>query len=256
MNTYVTTSMIGHVGTIMLRNPPHNHVSVTVLSALADALDGFDADPACRVVVLRAEGKAFCAGADLAAPNGLGGGPDDPLRDFYDQAERLFANTKPIIAVIQGAAVGAGLGVALVADFRVASTDARLAANFTRLGFHPGFGLTYTLPRAIGVQRANLMFMTSRRVKADEALAWGLVDVLAPPESLDEAASALAGEIAVNAPLSLIATRETARADFCEQVKAALVREHAAQTPLRATADYAEGVASVFERRPAHFIGS
>jgi len=255
MNTYVTTSLNGHIGEIMLQNPPHNHVSVVVLGALADALERFDADPACRVVVLRTAGKAFCAGADLAAPDGLGGGPVDPLRDFYDQAERLFANTKPIVAAIQGAAVGAGLGVALMADFRVASTNARFAANFTRLGFHPGFALTCTLPRAIGVQRANLMFMTSRRVKAEEALASGLVDVLAAPEALDEAATALAAEIAVNAPLSLIATRKTVRADLSAQVKAALVREHAAQTPLRATADYAEGVASVFERRPAQFIG-
>lgn len=255
MNTYVTTSLNGHIGEIVLQNPPHNHVSVAVLGALADALEQFDADPACRVVVLRAAGKAFCAGADLAAPDGLGGGPVDPLRDFYDQAEHLFANTKPIVAAIQGAAVGAGLGVALMADFRVASTNARFAANFTRLGFHPGFALTYTLPRAIGVQRANLMFMTSRRVKAEEALAWGLVDVLAAPEALDEAAMTLAAEIAVNAPLSLIATRKTIRADLCAHVKAALVREHAAQTPLRTTADYAEGVASVFERRPAQFIG-
>jgi enoyl-CoA hydratase/carnithine racemase len=255
MSQYVTTHRDGHIGTIVLHNPPHNHVNVTVLRALADALDAFDADSNCRVVLLRAEGRSFCAGADLAKADGLGGGPVDPLRDFYDQAERLFAHKKPIVAAIQGAAVGAGLGVALAADFRVASTSARFAANFTRLGFHPGFALTFTLPRAIGVQHASLMFMTSRRVKAEEALALGLVDILVSPDDLDAAARTLALEIAENAPLSTIATRKTIRGDFCAQAHAALIREHAAQTPLRDTADYAEGVASVFERRAPHFIG-
>ena len=105
---------------------------------------------------------------------------------------RLFSCKKPIVGAIQGPAIGGGLGLALVPDFRVASPEARFAANFVKIGFHPGFGLTYTLPRLIGVQRANLMFLTGRRITGEEAFAWGLADLLVEPERLREAATKLA----------------------------------------------------------------
>src|SRR6266446_2973407 len=95
-------------------------------------------------------------------------------------------------------AVGGGLGLALVADFRVVSPEARFSANFVKIGIHPGFGLTYTLPRLIGYQRANLMFLTGRRVTGEEALAWGLADLLVEQERLRAAATELAAEIAEN----------------------------------------------------------
>ncbi len=245
----------GHVAELVFSNGSNNHVNVRLLQKLADALEELDGDASCRAVVLASEGKAFCAGADLARDSGLGGTGDDPVREFYDQALRLFATRKPIVAAVQGAAIGAGLGLAVAADFRVASPQARLAANFTRLGFHPGFGLTCTLPRLVGGQRANLMFMTSRRFKAQEVLGWGLVDAVVEGD-VRAAAGVLAAEIAENAPLALIATRRTLRRDLLQQVTDALVREHAEQSILRQTTDYAEGVASVFERRPAQFIGA
>ncbi len=255
MTISVVTSTHGHVARIVFANPPHNHATVEVLSGIADALDAADADGAIRAVVLTSEGRIFCAGADLAAADGFGGTGADPLREFYDQALRIFAARKPIIAAVQGATIGAGLGLAVAADFRVAAPEARLAANFTRLGFHPGFGLTVTLPRLIGQQRALEMCLTSARYKPEEVASWGLIDRLCDSGAALDAAHALADEIAANAPLATVATRATLRAGLLDAVRAQLLHEYAEQAVLRKTSDYAEGVASVFERREAHFTG-
>ena len=111
---------------------------------------------------------------------------------LYQQAVRLFRTKKPVVAAVQGAAVGGGLGLSLVADFRVASPDSRFTANFNRLGFHPGFGLSITLPRVVGPQKAALLFYTGRRIDGNEAHAIGLVDVLVPQDELRAAALSLA----------------------------------------------------------------
>jgi len=245
----------GHVATLTIDRPPNNHVSVDLMSALADQLEALDKDPTIRATVLAAAGKAFCAGADLVAPDGIAGDGMGGINALYDQAVRLFSIEKPIIAAVQGAAVGAGLGLALVADFRIAAPEARFSANFVKLGFHPGFGLTHTLPRAIGQQRADLMFLTARRVKAEEALAWGLVDEVVPLADLLATAQALAAEIAENAPLAVVATRKTLRGSLAAAVRTQTNHEHAQQTVLRATEDFAEGVRAVQERRPGNFQG-
>ena len=246
----------GHVAEIVFANPPSNHASYDLLRGLGDALATLDDDPDCRAIVLASEGKVFCAGADLgsaAGLAGLGNASGDPLRDFYDQALRIFAASKPVVAAVQGAAIGAGLGLAVAADFRIAGPDARFGANFVALGFHPGFGLSCTLPRLIGAQHAAMMCMTARRLKPAEAADWGLADsVAAEPRA---AAHALAREIAVNAPLALLATRATLRRGLLAEVTAALIREHAAQSVLKDTADYAEGVRAVGDRRPGRFHG-
>ena len=168
---------------------------------------------------------------------------------------RLFSNKKPIVAAVQGAAVGAGLGLALVADFRVAAPQARFSANFVKLGFHPGFGISHTLPRLIGEQKAALMMLTGRRVKAEEALAYGLVDEIAPLESVRARAIALATELAEGAPLAVQSTRLTLRGNLGAAVKAQTDHEFKEQSWLRQTADFAEGVRSVAERRPGVFAG-
>jgi enoyl-CoA hydratase/carnithine racemase len=177
------------------------------------------------------------------------------INPLYAQAVRLFSAEKPIVAAVQGAAVGAGLGLALVADFRVASPDARFTANFVKLGFHPGFGITYTLPRLIGPTRAELMCLTGRRVKAEDGLAWGLVDEVAPLEDLRAAALRLAAEIAENAPLALVSTRKTLRGDLAAAVRAQTDIEFREQSILRATEDFREGVRAVAERRAGNFRG-
>ena len=250
---HVRVAADGHVAVVTLDRPPHNHVSVDFMRDLADAFDAIDAEVDLRCSVLQAEGKNFCAGADLVRSESAGGlGSVNPL---YDEAVRLFSVQKPIVAAVQGAAVGAGLGLAVVADFRVASPDAKFAANFVKLGFHPGFGLTHTLPRLIGPTKAQLMFLTGRRVKAEDGLPWGLVDEVVPLEDLRAAALRLATEIAENAPLAIVSTRKTLRGDLAAAVRAQTDKEAKEQGWLRETDDYKEGVLSVAERRVGNFTG-
>jgi len=252
----IDTHVHGPVGEIRFAKPPHNYACPELLRGIADALAHFDAERDVRATVLVADGRAFCAGADLAGDESIAGETGmDAIGGLYIQAERIFRRAKPMVAAVQGAAIGAGLGLALSADFRVAGPAARLSSNFVRLGFHPGFGLTCTLPRLLGVQRATWMMLSAERVKPADALAWGLVDRLAEAGEEREAALAMAAEIAANAPLALLAVRATATAGLADDVVAAMRREHAEQTALRPTADYAEGVASVFERRDANWLG-
>ena len=246
----------GHVAILEIDRPPHNHVSVDLMRDLADALFEIDETRDLRVTVLCAAGKSFCAGADLVSSSGVGGPQGQAINPLYDEAVRLFSAKKPIVAAVQGAAVGAGLGLALVADFRVASPEARFTANFVKLGFHPGFGITYTLPHVIGVQKAELLCLTGRRLKGDEALAWGLVDQVVPLEQLRSAALALAQEIAENAPLAVQSTRATFRSELAKAVRKQTDHEFIEQSWLRKTADFAEGVKAVNERRPGKFTGA
>jgi enoyl-CoA hydratase/carnithine racemase len=251
----------GLVATIEIRRPPHNFFDVALINQIADALDTLDGDDGCRAVVLAAQGKSFCAGANFGDGSTLdtaGKRPGEamsPIAHLYTHAVRLFSAKKPIVGAIHGAAVGGGLGLAMVPDFRVTCPEARFCANFTRLGFHPGFGLTVTLPEAIGRQNAALMFYTSRRITGEEALSMGLADLLVPQEQVRAAAQKLAAEIAENAPLGVIATRATLRAGLAERVKAATAHELAQQTELRRTEDFKEGVKAMAERRLPSFTG-
>lgn len=246
----------GHVALLEIDRPPHNFISVEMTHDLADALEAIDAERDLRASVLASTGKAFCAGADLASPTGVGGEGMAGINPLYRQAVRLFSTRKPVVAAVQGAAVGAGLGLALLADFRIAAPEARFAANFVKLGFHPGFGVTHTLPRVIGHQRAQLMCLTGRRIKAQEALGWGLIDQMVPLDELYGAALDLAREISEAAPLAVESTRATLRAGLAAAVKTQTELELVEQTRLRQTADFAEGVKSVNERRPGAFVGA
>jgi enoyl-CoA hydratase/carnithine racemase len=240
----VAVRIDGHVAVLTIDRPPHNHVTVELMRDLADALAHIDVEKNLRVSVLAAAGKSFCAGADLAAPSGIANPSAGPgINALYVEAVRLFEAKKPIVAAVHGAAIGAGLGLAL-------------AANFVKIGFHPGFGVTHTLPRLIGEQRAALMCLTGRRIKAEDALAWGLVDEVVPLDALPEAAMALAREIAEAAPLAVQSTRATLRADLAAKVKAQTDHEFEEQTWLRKTKDFAEGVRAVAERRPGNFTAS
>jgi len=249
----VTVQMDGHVALVEIHRPPNNHFDEQMLSDLADAFERLDKANQCRAVVLASEGKSFCAGADFKH-RAVERGPRGP-RDLYDHGVRLFACQKPVVAAVQGAAVGGGLGLALMADFRVVSPEARFAANFVKLGIHPGFGLTYTLPRVIGIQRASLMFYTGRRIRGKEALEWGLADLLVPADQLLSAACELAGEIAEGAPLAVISTRAAMRSGLVEAIRAHTDREAAEQQRLFLTEDHKEGVRAVAERRPGNFHG-
>lgn len=237
-----------HVAVVEMHRPPNNFFDTALIASLADAFEKLDDSP-CRAIVLCAEGKHFCAGANF------GGGARDDAGDLYRHAVRLFEAKLPVVAAVQGAAVGGGLGLALMPDFRVASPEARFSANFARLGFHPGFGLSVTLPRLVGPQIAQDLLYTGRRVPGEEALRLGLCDRLATLTMLRGEAISLAEEIAHSAPLAVRSIRETLRGDLAEAVQRATERELAEQQRLQRTEDFREGVAAMADRRLPRFEG-
>jgi len=240
-----------HVATVEIHRPPANYFDAALIGELADAYEALDADPACRAIVLCSEGKHFCAGANLGSAES----PADEPRSLYRQALRLFANATPVVAAVQGAAVGGGLGVAVSADFRVATPASRFSANFARLGFHQGFGLSVTLPALVGQQTALDLLLTGRRVPGEEALELGLCDRLAEDGEVRAAARELAAELVLSAPLAVRSIRATLRIGLVERVEEALEREASEQDRLRATEDFREGVAASLERRTPRFQG-
>jgi 2-(1,2-epoxy-1,2-dihydrophenyl)acetyl-CoA isomerase len=238
----------GHVGHVRLQRPPNNFFSLDLIDGIANALVALDADDDCRVVVLSAQGKNFCAGADFSSPHS-----GYTTADLYAAAVRLFRTRKPVVAAIQGAAIGGGLGLSLAADFRVVAPEARFSANFARLGFHQGFGLSVTLPALVGQQMAARLLYTGRRVGGAEAVRIGLADELAPLDGILDAAMAFAAEIAGSAPLAVESVRATLRGDLADRIAAATDHEAMEQARLRATADFIEGAAAMAERREPRF---
>lgn len=252
----VAVQIDGAVAIVEIQRPPNNFFDLPLIAAIADRFEAIDEDPALRSIVLCAQGKAFCAGANFS---GGGGRPErrsvNTVNPLYFEAIRIFSCRKPVVVAVQGPAIGGGLGLALVGDFRVASPEARFSANFTRLGFHPGFGLSHTLPRLIGQQQANLMFYTGRRLNGEDAVRIGLADELAPASQLRDKAIALAREIAVSAPLAVQATRGTMRAGLVDAVRLAVARESTEQNRQFQTEDFKEGVRASAERREPKFQG-
>jgi enoyl-CoA hydratase/carnithine racemase len=236
-----------------IKRPPNNFFDRALIASLADAFEQLDGEDGCRAIVLASEGRHFCAGANFGSKESAV--TDDTGRHLYDEAVRLFATRTPVIAAIQGAAIGGGLGLALMPDFRVAAPEARFSANFARLGFHHGFGLSVTLPRLVGPQAAAELLYTGRRLKGDEAHALGLCDRLVAKESIRDEANALAAEIAVSAPLAIDSIRETLRGDLAEEIRHATDREKAEQDRLQKTEDFREGTRAMSERRTPEFKG-
>ncbi|MGA3403079.1 MAG: enoyl-CoA hydratase/isomerase family protein [Acetobacteraceae bacterium] len=251
---HIAVSRDGIVATIEVRRGPNNFVDTDMVAEIADALEEFDRTPEVRAIVLCSDGKHFCAGADFSSrgPDGVGTGTKRG-RHLYKEAQRLWRTGKPIVAAVHGAAVGAGVGLAVMADFRVTCPDARFSVNFTRLGFHPGFGLTATLPRLIGMQKATWLMYSGRRITGEEALELGLADYCVAQDQVRVKAKEVATEIAQSGPLAIVATRETLRRGLADAVAAATEREYEEQNWLRNTEDFREGVKAMAERRLPDF---
>jgi len=239
------------VATVEIHRPPNNFFEVELIRSLAAAYEALDGRPDCRAIVLCSEGKHFCAGVDFThAPAQAVG-----TATLYEEALRLFRTGTPVVAAIQGAAIGGGLGLACSADFRVACPEARFSANFARLGFHHGFGLSVTLPGIVGQQHALALLYTGFRVPGDEAARIGLCDRLVEVGNVRTEARALAADIAASAPLAVRAIRVTMRGDLVDRVGAAMAREAEEQDRLRRTSDWSEGVRAAAERRAPRFEG-
>lgn len=257
--------MTGSVGTVEVTRrervaivefarPPQNFFDLGLIREIADAVEALDRDDDCRAIVLAAAGKVFCAGMDFDRPGSrdLASG-ERPGHHLYKEARRLIAAGKPIIAAVHGAAVGGGLGLALAADFRVTCREARFSANFSRLGIHPGFGLSVTLPRLVGAQQAALLLYTGRRIDGAEAVRLGMADLLVEQPQVRDAAVALAAEIAASAPLAVRSIRDTLRRGFVDAFERATERELLEQSWQLQTEDFAEGVAAMKDRRLPQF---
>jgi enoyl-CoA hydratase/carnithine racemase len=249
--------LAGYVATVEIRRPPHNFFDAMLIGEIASVLEALDAMEDCRAIVLAAQGKSFCAGANFGGNDASAdaGRRDASTAQLYREAVRLFRTSKPIVVAVHGAAIGGGLGLALVGDFRVTCAEATFSANFTKLGFHPGFGLTVTLPDRVGRSTAELLLLTSRRIKGSEALRIGLADVLVAQSEVRDAAVSLAREIAGCAPLGVVATRATIRHQLADRIAAATEIELAQQSRLRHTEDFNEGILASSERREPIFRG-
>jgi enoyl-CoA hydratase/carnithine racemase len=245
-----------HVATIEIRRPPNNFFDFDLIRQIADTYELLDEDDACRAIVLCSEGKHFCAGADFSARESWGQEQlDDQAGTLYREAARVFRANKPVVAAVQGAAIGGGLGLACSADHRVTCDKARFSANFSRLAFHQGFGLSVTLPRLVGPSQASLLLLTGRRISGSEAHAIGLADELVPHSQVRARAHALAREIAASGPLAVHAIRQTLREGLSDAVVAATEHELAEQSRLRLSEDFQEGIRAMAERRVPLFKG-
>ena len=252
----ITVELEGHVAIVEIHRPPNNFFDYELIRAIADTYEMLDADDNCRAVVLCSEGKHFCAGADFSARESWGQTQlDAQAGQLYREAARVFSARKPVIAAIQGAAVGGGLGLACSADHRITCAEARFSANFARLAFHQGFGLSVTLPRLVGETQASLLLLTGRRVSGADAVAIGLADQLVPQSEVRAAAQALAAEVASSGPLAVQSIRATLRGGLAEAVVKATEHELAEQSRLRKTQDFGEGIKAMSERRPPVFTG-
>ena len=252
----LSVTMTDYVAIVEIRRPPNNFFDFNLIRQIADTYELLDNDDACRAIVLCSEGKHFCAGAAFSVRESWGQEQlDAQAGNLYREAARVFRAQKPVIAAVQGAAIGGGLGLACSADHRVTCREARFSANFSRLAFHQGFGLSETLPRLIGPTQASLLLLTGRRVPGDDAHAMGLADELVPQADVRERAMALAQEIAASAPLAVRAIRATLRDGLADAVIAATEHELNQQSQLRLTEDFQEGVKAMAERRAPHFEG-
>ena len=247
-----------YVAVCEIKRGPNNFFDQALIADLADAFTDIDNDPSARAIVLCSEGKHFCAGANFSSPDRGTQAPrsGDEANPLYTEAVRLFRSKTPVIAAVQGAAVGGGFGLAVMADFRVVCSETRMTANFVKLGFTPGVGLTHTLSRIIGHQKANLLFFTGRRIDGQTAFEWGLGDIMTEATSVRSEAIELASEIAANAPLAVVSLREQVRGELADAVKATTDIEGRAQFKLQKTNDHKEGVKAVAERRPGNFTAT
>lgn len=246
-------SAVGHV---RFADGERNYLSPELLAAISEAYADLE-DAGARAVVLSTPSKHFCAGANFSG--------DDPGRSraerefppIYEEVPGLFDRRIPVVAVVDGAAIGGGLGLAMSADFRIAGPAARFAANFAQIGLSPGFGLSHTLPAAIGRREAARLLYTGRRIGPDEAGRINLCDSVAESREAAEAdALAFAREIATSAPGAIHAIHTLLNPDTPTAVRAALEDEFAHQRVLYGTEDFREGVSAGRERRSPRFRGA
>jgi enoyl-CoA hydratase len=236
-----------------------NAMSAAMTDSWATTMAALGADRSVRVVVVTGRGSAFCSGGDVSW---IGSEPDasvDSLRTRMLAFYRAWLSVRdlevPTVAAVNGAAIGAGLAIALACDLRYAAEDAKLAAPFTALGMHPGMATTFLLPELVGLGVAREMLLAGRVVTGAEAAGLGLVNRAVPREAVLEEALRVAGSIAEAAPVATRLTKQALRDGGHADFAAALQWEALAQPVTLATEDLQEGLRAQRERRPPRFTG-
>lgn len=256
--TLVLVEVENHIATITLNRPEAaNSMSLAMLHEYQTVLESIAHDRTIRVVLLTGAGNSvFCAGADLKERQSM-----DAIQtrqtvaligDIIRQTEAL---PQPVIAVINGVAVGGGLEISLACDLRVASTSAKVGLTETALGIIPGAGGTQRLARLIGAGKAKELIYTARRISAEEALQLGVIEHLYVPELLMSEAKKLAGEMAQNAPLSLIQAKKAIQTGLQTDLATGLEIEGLAYERLLHSEDRLEGLRAFQEKRAPQFKG-
>lgn len=251
------------VATVTLWRPEKlNAIDATMQRELEDALRGLDADADVRAIVLTGAGSSFCAGADVSALAGHAGGEARPpeLRQAMRHGSRRVAATlldleTPLVAAVRGHAAGAGVGLALAADVVVAAEDATFTVAFARRGLVPDYGVTFLLPRLVGLRAARELCLLGEAVTAPRAAELGMVSRVVPADDVPDAAAEVAARLASGPTAALGLTKRLLLSSFDHDVNTALDREFTAQALAFSGEDAAEGAASFLERRPPDFSG-
>lgn len=250
------------VATIVLNRPEKlNAIDNHVREGLEAALDAAGHDPGVRVAVITGAGRGFCAGGDIRSLIELKEGYHSAtFREYLEAGHAVIRKIrmipKPVIASVNGPAAGAGMNLALACDLRIASEQATFTQAFSRLGLHPDWGGTFSLPRLVGLGRAFEIFWLGEAVTAEEAKRLGLVNFLVPHESLAEETSRLAARLAAAPPLPMALLKQA----FYERIQTELDRvlgsEVAAQMKCFASEDFSEGLRAFSEKRAPKFTGT
>lgn len=245
-------------------NRPDNRNSMTedVLSGFRDALERVQNDRDLRCTIITGVGRSFCAGADFKSGVQRDGSdperylaPNDRSMAMYEPFLGILKIEVPVIAAMQGHAVGGGLGLGLVCDIRVANQEARYGANFTRLGLHPGMATTYFLPRLVGIPRAAEWLFTGRLINGEEAAREGLANYALPGDAVLTKSREIAAEIASAAPLAVRWTKRSLYRGMDWDPRSAAEMEAHAQSRTIETEDAKEGMSALLEKRDPVFRG-
>lgn len=229
-----------------------NALSPEMRDALASAVSHVTQDRSIRAVLIRGAGEHFCAGGDLRAlASGEEATPEkrlERMRSYHPLILGLAQLDRPVVAAIDGAAFGAGFGLALLADIVLVSTRARLCMAFQRVGLVPDFGATYTLPRAVGLQRAREIMMSAREIHAEEAVRLGLAMECVAPERLQDRAREIARALTQASPVATGLAKHALNAAWGSSLPDMLEMESSAQA-VAATSEYARRAFDAFVRR-------
>lgn len=249
----------GHIGLLELNRPEgRNAMTPELLDAFAETLPSIRADRELRVLIITGRGSCFSAGADFKAGvqrEGGGGLPHERSYGMYEPFLGVLDIDVPIIGALNGHAVGGGFGLTLLTDIRIGNREAKYGANFARIGLHSGLGISYLLPRLIGISKASELLFTGRLIRGEEAERIGLFSKAVAPEAVLDEARALAEEIASAAPLAVRAMKATMKRMNGLRIKEAAAIEAPIQAETLATEDAKEGMNAILEKRAPKFKG-